>query len=294
MVIKNYRRSFSFPIPSSKSTTNNTAAPRINGKGSASLPCRFNPFVCQLDDEIRSLKTWRSSHSPSDPSWICEGLARLDRLHSFLLEDLLQHPQAREVLARRSACTDNLHEDFLRLADAFGSFRSAIVVLKQEQSATQAAIRRNHASRIASCLRAQKKAEKELTKIATAVSKSTANAGKSPPLSDTAELEGIVREVVAITSEVSAAAFRGIAALSSSASSSPMRAYCAVVPMLRKLSSFNKREEEEMEEENWTNASERLEALEKCLAEVEVVNEKLLRRIINTRVFLLNVLTTSL
>ncbi|KAJ6827049.1 uncharacterized protein M6B38_370265 [Iris pallida] len=303
MAIKNYHRSVSFPIPSF------TVVPRMNGKGSTSLPCRFSPFISQLHDDIQSLNAWRRdprSHF-DPPSRICEALASLDRLHCSLLEDLLQHRKAREALARRSASADNLLEDFLHLAGAYSSFRSAIVVLKQEQSATQAAIRRSDASRIASRLRSQKKAEKELAKIASALrstttTTTTAKAGKLSPVSYTAEaeLEEILREVVTVTSEISSAVLGGIVRLSS-ASYSPVgaQAHCEVVPMLRKLSSFSNKKDptskkEEGEEEKWNSALERLGTLEDFLVQVEAGCERLLRRLFNTRVFLLNVLTPSL
>lgn len=306
MIRNSFGRSLSFPIPRSHPN----AGAKIKGRGSASLPVRFHLFVSHLHDEIRDLLTWRAqSASPRpDPSaWIGDGLARLDHLHSSL-DDLLQHPQAQDSLRRRPTWAAHLLDDSLHFADAYSSLRSAVVALRDHQSATQAAIRRNDGPRIASCVRSQRKAEKELIRIAAAVR----GAGRWVPAAaeEDAEIAWAVREVSAATAAASAAAIAAITYMSAEACSGvvtsasvsaglcgSLKGTCVVGAMLKRLGSMKKLEGKKEEENNikWrAEALRRLEALENCIGEVEARSERLFRSLVNTRVFLLNILTPSL
>lgn len=286
MVRKSFGRSLSFPIPIS---THTPGARKITGRGSASLPCRFHPFVSRLHDEIDDLLTWQAA-AQARPDTIVNGLACLDRLHASL-DDVLQHPQCRDPLRRRSPWTARLLDDFLRFTDAYASLRSAVVTLKDRQSATQSAIRRNDETRIASCARDQRRAEKELARIAAAVRV----AGRwSPAVADAeeAELAWAMKAASAAMAAASAAAIGGVAGVSAGAVGGVSRwvkgSLCMVGPMV-----MGKRREEG--EIKWKEAAlEKLAALEECIGEVEKMSERLFRSSVNIRVFLLNILTPSL
>lgn len=291
MIRKSFGRSLSFPVPNSN--------PKLKGKGSTSLPCRFDPFISKLDDEIHDLWAHQAQSRPDSSAWILSGLEKLDRLHSSL-DDLLQHPQALDSLRRRPNWTANALDDFLKFADAYGSLRSVIVELGDRRSATEAAIRRNDAGKISSAMRSQRKAEKELIRIAAAAK----NAGRweSPQAAEEeAELAGVMREVAATTAGTTAALAAAFADLSAaSCGMAPSGAgmcgslgSCVVGPILMRVGPTKR--SREGEDNKWRGeVLERLEELEGCIGEVEKRSEGLFRRMVNTRVFLLNILTPSL
>ncbi|XP_038977069.1 uncharacterized protein LOC120107718 [Phoenix dactylifera] len=302
-MVAGFRRSMSLPVPGL-----NPSSPGPKGRAplekachvrSTSLPCRSHPAIAELEDEIRALRAWLSLPAPESgsPTWISAGLARIDLLHASL-DDLLQIPQAQDPLRRSPSApwTDRLLDDFLRFADSYGSFRSALMSLRQTQSELHTAIRRCDEARLASALRSQKRIERDLAKLAVSIRE--ASRSPMPALAAELEMAGIMREVAVATATASAAVFLGIGAVSSAASAavaSTSRAYSWVVAPLRKLSlspssSLKKRDWGEWED----GALERLEALEECVEVLESKSERVFRSLVNTRVTLLNILTPSL
>jgi hypothetical protein len=152
-----YRRTISFPAPKPSGTTDlasasdKLAAYRVR---SASLPCRFHPLVLQLDDDVAALRLvlGRSPPSPAVAPSVSAAASQVARV-LVSLSELLNHPQVREPLSRlggRSPLAEGLLDDFLRLADAHGSFRQALVALAALQAGTRAALRRGDPARLAS------------------------------------------------------------------------------------------------------------------------------------------------
>ncbi|RWV79828.1 hypothetical protein GW17_00058983 [Ensete ventricosum] len=149
---RRFRRSESFPALKS-------AAKSAFRARCISLPSRSHPLVTHLADDLHSLRSWPLSPSSSSSSdavhWICDGLARLHLLLTSLF-DVLQLPQAQDPLRRgrrRSpALADRFLDDFLRLANAHGSFRSATLALQQDLAAarSQSAVATSSASRAVS------------------------------------------------------------------------------------------------------------------------------------------------
>ncbi|XP_038976726.1 uncharacterized protein LOC120107505 [Phoenix dactylifera] len=127
-----------------------------SGRRPADREADRRSLLASLEDEIRALRSWQSRPEPESgsPDWICAGLARIEFLHASL-DDLHQLPQAQDTLHRRSSTpwTDRLLDDFLRFADAYGSFRSILISLKETQSKLQTAIRWRDEARIGFPLR---------------------------------------------------------------------------------------------------------------------------------------------
>ncbi|XP_073106443.1 uncharacterized protein [Elaeis guineensis] len=297
-MVAGFRRSLSLPMP-------NPSSPARKGRAlpekayhvrSISLPCRSHPAVASLEDEIRALRAWQTCPEPESgsPAWICAGLARIDLLHASL-DDLLQLPQAQDPLRHCSSAlwTDRLLDDFLRFADAYGSFRSVLISLKQTQSELQTAIRRRDEVQVASSIRSQKRIEKDLAKLAVSIRE--ASRSPAPALAADAEMAGFMREVTAATAMASAAIFSGIGAVSSAASAvaaSTSRASSWAVGPLRKLSMSRS---SSLKRTDWEDGTlERSEALEECIESLESKSERVFRSLVNTRVSLLNILTPSL
>ncbi|CAL9752243.1 unnamed protein product [Musa acuminata subsp. burmannicoides] len=277
---------------------------------SVSLPARLHPLADHLRPELCALRSWCPSPSPASLS---DGLVRVQLLLAAL-PDLLSLPQAQDPLRRRrrySRLADRLLDDLLRLADAHASFRSAALDLKHRLSATRAALRRrNDGLRLSSCLRSQRRAEKELFKLASLIRV----VGRSPPLftgsadEEEAELAKVMKEVITVTAATSAAVFNGVAALSASTTMAtpalpPTCTWVAAVmrwrerarlKLLKKGGGTEKSKEvevDEEEEEEEMGALERLVELEDCMAEMEKGSELVFRTLVNTRVSLLNILT---
>ncbi|CAN6268897.1 unnamed protein product [Urochloa humidicola] len=229
-----YRRTISFPAPKPaadaffalSAASDKLAAYRAR---SVSLPCRFHPLLLQLDDDVAALRlvTGQSppcaSSSPPTASSVSAAASQVGRV-LVSLSDLLAHPQAQDPLRRlaRSPLADRLLDDFLRLADAHGTFRQALVALASHQAETHAALRRRGGdpARLASASRAQRRAGRDLPRLAAAA---RAVATKPPaPLpeglpADAAALAAAVADATVAVASGSAAVFSGVSTLSNSA-----------------------------------------------------------------------------
>jgi ATP-dependent exoDNAse (exonuclease V) beta subunit len=133
-----------------------------------------------------------STAPPQSASAVSVAASQVVRVLSSLSE-LLHHPQAQEPLRRigaspSSPLADSLLDDFLRLADAHGTFRERLVALAALQAETRAALRRGDPARLASAARAQRRAGRDLPRLAAAA---RAVASKTPtPLPEDLQLRG--------------------------------------------------------------------------------------------------------
>jgi hypothetical protein len=220
-----FRRTISFPAPKSPAPPagNRSAAYRAR---SASLPCRFHPLVLQLDDDVADLRATVGCLAASGAAVTAGSVgAAAEQLARVLvsLSDLLHHPQAQDPLRRlgQSPLAERLLDDFLRLADAYGSFRAAVFSLAALQAETRAALRREDPSRLASAARALRRSGRDLPRIASSARAVAAKAPPAPPLdlpADAAAIAAAVVDATAAVASASAAVFSGVSALSVAAS----------------------------------------------------------------------------
>ncbi|NP_001361207.1 uncharacterized protein LOC100274804 [Zea mays] len=292
-----FARSISFPLsPSRSSTSSSGTKPRAGAAAagstaaayharSVSLPCRSHPILAHLHAHIGAVRAWAQDPPATSAPGAAAGLARVDALHGALA-DLLGLPEARAALSL-SATGDRLLDAFLRLADAHGSFQEAVVELKRDVAEALAAARRRDGARLASALRSQRKAAKDLARLAACAASGggrPSRLGLSLGLGGAAEVEvaGLLAEAAAATAAASAALFGAVAAMSASASACSCKRTAALVCLTKKVP----------EEEKETAALvERLEELEECIDGLEAGSDKVFRSLVQTRVALLNIHT---
>ncbi|KAG6525873.1 uncharacterized protein LOC122048696 [Zingiber officinale] len=268
-MVTGFRRTLSLPLAKSASVP---ALRRFRGEKrqslrSTSLPGRSHPTVSHLLDQIRS--------APGDSS--SSGVDAIDRLLAAV-DDLLRLPQAREALCRRPAWADRLLDAFLRLADAHGSFRSAVLCLSDRRAEAQAAIRRADPARLASAARSLRRTEKEVSQVAAAIKDLARSAPLSPgQWADAAEAEitGVLTDAVAATASASVGVFMAIAAAAAAESASLSKDSWKVWPTKK--------------------AAKAKETAPSAAAEgLEEGSGRVFRSLVNIRVSLLNILTPSL
>lgn len=222
-MVVGFRRTISFPAPRSpappagpSAANNKSVAYRAR---SASLPCRFHPLVLQLDDDVADLRALVGRlASRASAEAVAEAAARLGRVLASL-SGLLHHPQAQDPLRRLgpSPFAERLLDDFLRLADAHGSFRDALVALAALQAEARAALRREDPARLASAARALRRAARDLPRVASSARAVAARPPPAPPAdlpSDAAAIAAAVVDAAAAVASASAAVFSGVSSLS--------------------------------------------------------------------------------
>ncbi|KAL6649153.1 hypothetical protein ACP70R_013377 [Stipagrostis hirtigluma subsp. patula] len=301
---------------------------------SNSLPGRFHPVVAALHDAANALLAWTEESAPqqpqASPAWIADGVGHLGRLLAGLT-DLLHHPQAQDDPLQRRAgggkaapWAERLLDDLLLLADAHGCFREALLALKQLLAEAHAATRRRDAARLAAALRARRRSDRDLARLASTLrSLSHRSASSAAAASDSSEaaLAEAVAAATCAAAAASAAIFAGLASASasSSAASRSMTSPIAVTPakvaaapvwwvadLLRwrrrtlavaaceSVSGAKEAHLDECcdeEEEERQAAMERLRQLEECVVAAENGCEQVYRALVNARVSLLNVMT---
>lgn len=251
---------------------------------SVSQPCHHShPVLARLDGGVRALRSWSASASGSGMADGSEsGLALVEAVLAVVGE-LLELPHAAVALHDSAAC-DQILDGFLVLADAYGTFESALLELKQSVAELQAGVRRGDGATVAASLRAHRRKEKELCYLAAAMrhaSRHTVVVSRPAAATDS-EVTDMVAEVAAATAAASEAIFFGCAAMSPDVSamvqtvpSNKWLARLGVTPAAKKAAP--------------ETAVAALERLEECIGVLESESEKVFRSLLQTRVSLLNI-----
>ncbi|KAE8814281.1 hypothetical protein D1007_08345 [Hordeum vulgare] len=293
-------RSISFPLSPSRSPS--SSKPRAPSSSyharSVSLPCRSHPILAHLHTHIRSVRAWAQQGPSALAASVATGLAHVDALHAAL-GDLLDLPEAQDALSGAGGSVDRLLDSFLRLADAHGCFQETVVALKQDVAEALAAVRRRDGARLASAVRAQRRAGKELTRLAAMARECAVRPSRLSILGGgqgsaaEAEVTGLLMESAAATASASAALFGAVAAMSGSveAESCSCKGTAALVCLVKKNKKKSPATGSGEEGMAVAAVAERLEELEECIEELEAGSEKVFRSLVQTRVALLNIHT---
>uniref|UniRef100_I1P792 Uncharacterized protein n=1 Tax=Oryza glaberrima TaxID=4538 RepID=I1P792_ORYGL len=320
------RRLTALTIPKASSYLRRTRHKKLSYSRarSASLPGRFHPVVTGLHESASALLGWTDeAPAQAGTQWIGEGVGHLVRLLAGLTE-LLHHPQAQDPLRppRKAApWTERLLDDLLLLADAHGCFREALLALKQLLAEAHAALRRRDATRLAAALRARRRSDRDLSRLASTLRDLSYRSSSAAATSDSGEaaLAEAVGAATCAAAAASASFFAGLASASASSASrslasptaaSPAKVAVAPVWWVADLLRWRRRtvsvaacesgagaketpldECIDEEEEERKAAMDRLLRLEECVVAAEDGCEQVYRALVNARVSLLNVLT---
>ncbi|KAJ3672352.1 hypothetical protein LUZ60_007073 [Juncus effusus] len=282
-MVPGFARSISLSL--SPSHKNNQVSYHIR---SVSLPCASHPFISHIEEQILTVRSWTTIRDDSTV-WIESGVAQIESLQA-VLEDFLHLSKTQEALTHASS-TEGLLDDFLLLADVYGSFISNIVNLKQHQAEVKSAIRRGDKVSLATCQRSQRRVEKEISQLASSLKNTT----KCRPLgfgSNAVESEifGILIDAINATTSASMALFTEVVVMSAGASLSKTS---SSLQMFKRLSTRNSSIKSNVSNEDLF-VMERLEELEGCIENIEGCSQRVFRSLLNLRVSLLNISTPSL
>ncbi|KAL5224549.1 hypothetical protein ABZP36_011188 [Zizania latifolia] len=251
----------------------------------ASHPCHCDqhPALARLDGGVRELRSWAASGGVADGG--SSGLALVEAVLAALGE-LLELPQAVAALhggAALAAC-DGALDGFLVLADAYGTFGSALLALKESVAGLRGGARRGDGDTVAASLRARRRTEKELCRLAASMRHAS-----RPAEATGNDVAYVMAEAAAAISAASEAIFSWCAAMSPADMSSSMAKTSPSSKWLPRLSLRVMPAAKKVLPETATATATALERLEDCIGELESGSEKVFRRLLQTRVSLLNI-----
>ncbi|XBI42241.1 hypothetical protein VPH35_126598 [Triticum aestivum] len=295
----NFGRSISFPLTPARSFSKPRHVHSVSLPGTTSS----HPLLANLHAHIAAVRSWiQQGRSSSLPA----GLAAIQALHSSLLgnrpvtvflgrypkpcslADLLLLPESGAALrSPTNNAADRLLDAFLLLADAHQGFQECLLELRHAATESRAALRRGDTGRLASAARSERRAEKELARIATSVSgifSKSVRLNLVAVSGEEAEMAYALVEAAAASAVASVAVFSAAASMSSAASSSKKTA--TFVP------AFARRATSVPETAEATVG--KLHALERCLDDCDGACVMVFRSIVQTRVSLLNIMTPTI
>ncbi|KAL5223605.1 hypothetical protein ABZP36_010244 [Zizania latifolia] len=259
---------------------------------SASLPREhWHPVLARLDGGIRALRSWSAAEAAAASSGLddgrCSGVALVEDV-LVVLGELLALPQAAAAIHRAAAACELVLDGFLVLADAYGTFESALLALKQSAADLRAGARRGDGAMVAAALHAHRRTEKQLRSLAAAMRhaqrcRTPSAAAASRPTNETdGEVIDIVADAAAVTAAASEAIFSRCVAMSRD------------VPAMVQTVPSNKRWLARLAVARAAKKAappplKRLEELEECIGVMESGSEKVFRRLLQIRVSLLNI-----
>lgn len=184
------------------------------GIRSISLPTRSHPSTVRIEEELSKLKSWEasSSSSTSKVETICFGLSGLSELYNCL-EDLLKLPLTQQALSQHQneKWVNELLDCPLRFLDLLGKTRDSILLMKGKVEELESALRRRKVgdsdmeSHLCAYWSLRREMRKECTKSMLLLKQIDDSSWASPPLDLNNHLSAVVRvlrEASLITSSI--------------------------------------------------------------------------------------------
>lgn len=286
---------------------------------SISMPSRSHPLALRVDEEMNKLKAWeRSSGSSLTKETICIGLGHIRYLYDCI-EDLLHLPLTQQSLINHhhEKCVDEISTGLVRLMDMCGTTRDILMLMKEHTRTLQFALRRRGQessleTKVNEYIHSRKKVKKDINKCLSELRRMENKCASFSLISTDQHLVMVVvalREVGAITIAV----LRAVLSFMSASRPNQKPSKWSLVSKLVRKGLVACEGEEDMNEiesvdvaltglctriankdaqmEKAQMANKRLEALEIGIEDVEAGLECMFRRLIQTKVSLLNILT---
>ncbi|ESR38558.1 hypothetical protein CICLE_v10027131mg [Citrus x clementina] len=245
-----------------------------------SLPAaRSHPVTMKIEHELNKLKSWEiSSSSSSNGEKICLGVAGLGELYRCIGE-FLGLPLTREALAQHqheNCWDDELLDGLLLYLDICGSTRDVVLMIKQSVRELQSALRRSKVGDFTI------DDEQGITKCLASLKQMEYNTFGSSRVLGLNDHLALLIQLLRKVSRITTCIFNSLLQFLSVPTLKPKSTKCC---------KDDDEDDDEAEIKNIESAQEKLEALDGGIEGFENALECLFRRLIQTRVSLLNVLS---
>jgi len=277
---------------------------------SNSFPSQSHPNSTRIEQELCKIKTWEATSTSSSDS-ITTGLSFLEDLY-ISLEDILDMSSTQKAIAHRQGekFVEELLDGSMKVLDICGITRDTMLQIKENVQSLHSSLRRRKGdssieTSVAEYKFFTKKMKKSVTKLIKSLKHMEPKFGASSLLNQDQDLVAVItvlREVIAMNLSV----FQSLLSfLVGSASKSKLTKWLKVSKLMQKRVSceensdnFNELECVEASLRTLTSegsnvAHERFEALENAIESIENGLENIFRRLVKTRVCLLNIITLS-
>lgn len=288
---------------------------------SISLPPRSHPTTVRVEEELNRLKSWESSSSSSSKAeTICAGLSLLSELYRRI-EDLLNLPLTQQALSQdqHQRWVNELLEGSLRYLDACGNTRDSVLSMQETIRELQSALRRRKVgdssveSVVSAYICSRRKMKKETAKSLASLKPTDGEFGGSLMLDLDDHLLAVVR-VLRETSLITISIFHALLLFLSMPVLKPKASRWSLVSKLVQKGVLACKEKQEnvdelegvdmalgnllmqsssrdVEGQKIQSAQIRLDALDVSMEGLVKGLECLFRHLIQTRVFLLNIMS---
>ncbi|AES95256.1 hypothetical protein MtrunA17_Chr5g0406481 [Medicago truncatula] len=278
---------------------------------SNSFPSQSHPNSTRIEQELCKIKTWKATSTSTSDS-ITNGLFLLEDLY-ISLEDLLNMSSTQKAFAHHQGekFVEELLDGSVKVLDICGITRDIMLQINENFQSIHSSLRRRKGESsieksVAEYKFFTKKMKKNVTKLITSLKHMESKFGASSLLNkldqDLVAVITVLREVIAMNLST----FRSLFSfLVGSSSKSKAAKWLKVTKLMQKrvtceenMESFNEFQCVEASlrtliSEGSNVAHEGFEALENAIESIENGLENIFRRLVKTRVCLLNIMTLS-
>ncbi|AES95249.1 hypothetical protein MtrunA17_Chr5g0406411 [Medicago truncatula] len=277
---------------------------------SNSFPSQSHPNSTRIEKELTKMKTWEATSTSTSDS-ITNGLFLLEDLY-ISLEDLLNLTSTQKLVSHHHGekFVEELLDGSMKMLDICGITRDTMLHIKENVQSLHSSLRRRKGDSsieksVAEYKFFTKKMKKNVTKLITSLKHMESKFGASSLLKKDQDLVAVItvlREVIKLNLSI----FQSVLSfLVGSSSKSKATKWLKVTKLMQKrvtceenMENFNELQCVEASLRTLTSegsnvAHERFEALENAIESIENGLENIFRRLVKTRVCLLNIITLS-
>ncbi|CAJ2646703.1 hypothetical protein L195_g002807 [Trifolium pratense] len=282
---------------------------------SNSFPSQSHPSSTRIEQDLNKIKTWEATSTSTSHS-ITNGLSMLEDLY-ISLEDLLKMASTQKAISNHQGekSVEELLDGSVKILDVCGIARDTMLQIKENVQTLHSSLRRRKGAAsieksVAEYNFFTKKMKKNVSKLITSLKQMESKFGASSLLNQDQEFVAVItvlREVIVMNISI----FQSILSfLVGSASKSKADKWLKVAKLMHKkveceekLENFNELQcveaslrtllREGSNVSKMQDAHEKIEASENAIEMIENGLESVFRRLVKTRVSLLNIMIQS-